>query len=238
MTKIPSFAKDVVHARCPSCASGGGALSSFVALSNFERDGAFDYQNSKYARATYYFMKCGGCNRGALAVVYHNGIVQSSESALEFYPSSRETTPLPKGIPEGIVAEYREAELCASFGAYRAASALLRSALEKTLYANGYEKGSLHDRIDQVAKDGLITAARQRRAHDNVRDLGNDVLHEEWRGVSEEEYSGAHLYVQRILEDFYDHRSEVETVLLKAKRIQPPIIAGAGTTSPDPVSSL
>ena len=47
--------------------------------------------------------------------------------------------------------EYREAELCTSVGAWRGASALLRSALEKTLKANGYTGGSLFDKINWAA---------------------------------------------------------------------------------------
>jgi hypothetical protein len=65
----------------------------------------------------------------------------------------------------------------------------------------------------------VITAARQRRAHDEVRSLGNDVLHDEWRPVSEDEYEQAHHYVQRVIEDFYDHRAEVETLLVAKGRI-------------------
>jgi Domain of unknown function (DUF4145) len=136
-----------------------------------------------------------------------------------FYPACRDVAPLPSGVPNGVVAEYREAELCASVGGWRAASALLRSALEKTFRANGYVNGSLAQRIDEAAKEGVITAARQQRAHDDVRVLGNDVLHEDWRLVTEEEYSAAHHYVQRIVEDLYDHRAEVEGALRAIGRI-------------------
>lgn len=74
-------------------------------------------------------------------------------------------------------------------------------------------------RIDDAAADGVITAARQKRAHDDVRVLGNDVLHEPWREVSPKEYEGARYYVQRILEDFYDSRAEVEATLVAKGRI-------------------
>jgi hypothetical protein len=48
-------------------------------------------------------------------------------------------------------------------------------------HANGYVNGPLRDRIDEAAADGTITAARSRRAHEDIRVLGNDVLHEDWR---------------------------------------------------------
>jgi hypothetical protein len=61
---------------------------------------------------------------------------------------------------------------------------LLRSTLEKTLKANGYTKGNLKEKIEAAAADGVITAPRERRAHSEVRVLGNDVLHDEYRPVS------------------------------------------------------
>jgi predicted NAD-dependent protein-ADP-ribosyltransferase YbiA (DUF1768 family) len=49
--------------------------------------------------------------------------------------------------------------------------------------------------------------------------FGNDVLHDEWREVTGEEYEAAHHYVQRIVEDFYDPRAEVEATLIKSGRL-------------------
>jgi len=102
------------------------------------------------------------------------------------------------------------------------ASALLRSTLEKTLRANGYVKGNLASRIDEAANDGILTEARRKRAHDEVRVLGNDVLHDEWKEILSEDVDAAHHYVQRILEDFYDDRSSVEKILMDKKRITSP----------------
>lgn len=92
----------------------------------------------------------------------------------------------------------------------------------KTLAANGYAKGTLAARIDAAAADGVITAARQRRAHDDVRSLGNDILHDEWRPVTSDEYDAAHGYVLRIIEDLYDHRGEVEALLREKGRLPEP----------------
>jgi len=138
---------------------------------------------------------------------------------LEFFPLEIAHLALPAGVPSGIVAEFGEAELCAAIRAWRAGSAMFRSALEKTLEANGYPAGTLMKRIDDAAGDGVITAARQKRAHDDVRVLGNDVLHEPWREVSPDEYAAARFYVHRIVEDFYDTRAEVEAILMAKGRI-------------------
>jgi hypothetical protein len=140
----------------------------------------------------------------------------------DFYPRTIDTLPIPQHVPLGVQSEFREAELCASVGAWRAGSSLLRSTLEKTLAANGYDKGSLAARIDEAAVDGAITAARSKRAHEDIRVLGNDVLHDEWREVTQDEFDLAHHYAQRILEDFYDDRPSVEALLISKGRLKAP----------------
>lgn len=120
----------------------------------------------------------------------------------------------------------------------RAASALFRSVLEKTLKANGYTKGTdptlrdLQKRIDAAAADGVITQARQKKAHDDIRALGNDVLHDDWRTVQDDEVEDAHRYMQRILEDLYDDRPTVEAILIAKGRLPAPVPASAVSASP------
>lgn len=149
-------------------------------------------------------------------------------SILNFYPLTIETAILPPEVPEDITKEFREAETCAAFGANRAATALFRSVLEKALKANGYTKENdsrltdLYKRIDAATADGVITQARQKRAHEDIRSLGNDVLHDNWRQISSEEVQAAHKYMQRILEDLYDDRKTVEAILISKKRIHKP----------------
>jgi hypothetical protein len=65
----------------------------------------------------------------------------------------------------------------------------------------------------------VITEARKRRAHENIRVLGNDVLHDEWHEINGEAVELARHYAQRILEDFYDHRDSVLKQLREAKRV-------------------
>jgi len=100
-----------------------------------------------------------------------------------------------------------------SVSAWRGAAALLRSALEKALKANGYDEAVLYKKIEAAGADGVITSSRRQRAQDLVRILGNDVLHEEWRVVTQQEAEDAHHYVGRVIEDLYDDRAAVETVL-------------------------
>jgi hypothetical protein len=183
------------------------------------------YGGQLYSRILWQAFRCAVCSRGGIGKIHDNG--NSQTAVLEsFIPSAIEKANLPAVVPADIQAEFREAELDASNGAYRSASAMLRSVLEKTLTKNGYDEvnvttpsgtvrrsNRLIDRIDAAASDQVITEARQQRAHQNIRVLGNDVLHEDWREVQPQEYEDAHKYAQRILEDFYDDRPTVEARL-------------------------
>ena len=191
-------------AMCPDC----GAPSTFESR---ERPGTihgriinerpyYDPRGLMYPHVTYQLLRCATCGRGGLSAVAGGG--GKDELLIAFSPLSAEAAPVPANTPTEIKAGLSEAERCAAVGAWRAASAMLRSGLEKTLKANGYIDGSLKDKIDEAAVDGVITAARRQRAHDEVRVLGNDVLHDAWRAVDETEYDLAHFYTQRVIEDF------------------------------------
>ncbi len=219
-----------VSAHCPTCQ----VVTSFDQRNNaaIVVNGIHTYKGKQYGRVLYIFSQCARCGRGGLAVVPDNGNIQTA--VLEsFFPFSIDIAPLPSAVPADIQAEFREAELCASFDANRAASALFRSVLEKALKANGYTKTNdpslrdLQKRIDAAATDGVITDARRKKAHEDIRSLGNDVLHDDWREVAPDEVEDAHRYTQRILEDLYDDRPTVEELLTAKNRLpvsskQPP----------------
>ena len=220
-----------VRARCPGCK---GALSSFEWRTANAQHGVTiapyrDYQKGE-GQAEYRLFRCAGCGMGGLGAVacaqtqYPNGIWD----LLWFHPEVKERLPLPKNVPDGIETEFREGETCLESGALRASAAMFRSVLDKTLRANGYKekKGTtLEQQIDMAAEDGVITQARRRRAHDEIRVLGNDVLHDEWQAIPEEDVEAARYYAQRILEDFYDDRESVLKQLYDAKRLDPPAAA-------------
>jgi hypothetical protein len=117
-----------VSAHCPDC----GALTSFDQEQVPIIDGGHMYNGKNYMRVLYVFSQCARCGRGGLATVPDNGGAQSAVLE-DFYPISIDAAPLPHALPPDIQAEFREGERCASFGASRAASALFRSVLEKTL---------------------------------------------------------------------------------------------------------
>jgi hypothetical protein len=221
-----------IRARCSGCY---GALSTFEWRS---ASGAYGVVTAKHRHPNwgvvdldYRLFRCAGCGRGGLGTVAYSGQYPGDYRQLEsFHPEVRDRLPLPKNVPKGIVAEFREGEKCLDVGALRAAAGMFRSVLDKTLRANGYKekKGTnLEQQIDAVGKDGVITRARQRRAHEEIRVLGNDVLHDEWREVPERDVDASRHYAQRILEDFYDDRNSVLSILRDAGRIPDEDRAGA-----------
>jgi hypothetical protein len=220
MAPLLSKQDNSVSAHCPICrvvTSFGQIQLTTVACSR-------EYNAKTYTRAAYVFSKCARCHHGGLAVILddgnpHHAVLQS------FFPFSVDTVPLPSAVPPDIEAEFREAERCAALEANRAASALFRSTLEKAFKANGYTKANdptltdLQKRIDAAADDGVITDARRKKAHDDIRSLGNDVLHDDWREVTYDEVEAARHYTQRILEDLYDDRQTVELLLSEKNRV-------------------
>ena len=233
--------EQTVIAQCPAC----NAVTSFDtkgvgnhSLGVFIKDTNHQYRGTSYTRVLWRFFRCNTCGHGGMAKLHDRGS-GASEILESFCPIAVDNAQLPAKIPDDVREEFREAELVAAQGAFRAASALLRSVLEKVLAKNGYvevevddngkkfKSRSLKHRIDAAATDGVITEARKRRAHDNIRVLGNDILHDEWRKVEAQEYEDAHIYSRRVLEDLYDDRDTVEKILRARKRIPDPLPAAA-----------
>lgn len=157
----PIYINSNVRSHCPDC---DGAITTFESKKGGSLYGNIiikerhKFEDNEYDQVIYQLMRCAGCGRAGLAKIHYYSSLGSSELE-SFYPYSVDHLNLPDGVPGEINKEFREAELCASFGALRASSALFRSTLEKTLKANGYTSGSLKDKINQAAKDGVITEA-------------------------------------------------------------------------------
>jgi hypothetical protein len=213
------FVSGNVKAVCPDCGSvttfEKNDVSRQFGYVIVDREHQFDGKN--YSRIIYELLRCASCGRAGLSKVHCNNDPKTGQLE-SFYPHSILKADIPENSPIDIISEFREAELCASSGAWRAASAMFRSTLEKILKKNGYIKRNLIENINDAAVDGVITAARQKRANDDIRVLGNNVLHDEWRKVGAEEVFSSHHYVQRIIEDFYDDRATIEDLLRTKSR--------------------
>lgn len=215
-----------IVAACPGCLGG---KSTFEWRSKNGEYGAVERvlprTQDEQVVETYRLFRCAACGRGAIGKVVHNYPAPypgARRTLVFFYPEAIEPLPLPASVPEGIATEFREGEKCLGADCVRAAAGMFRSVLDKTLRANGYKterRESLAAQIDAAAADRVITEARKKRAHDEIRVLGNDVLHDDWISIPKEDVEAARHYAQRILEDFYDDRNSILSLLRSAGRI-------------------
>ena len=219
--KNVKYENGLIKCVCPDC----NAIANFdykdssrefgyVSISRQHR-----YNGQNFSRIVYKLFSCTGCGRGGVAKIHCNNNAQEGEVE-DFYPVGIDKVKVPSNIQKEILAELNEAELCASVQAWRAGSAMLRSVLEKVLSKNGYTEKRLVDKIDAANKDRIITDSRTQKAHNEIRVLGNDILHDEWKEVTEEGFTVAYHYCQRIIEDFYDDRNTIESILKTKGRIK------------------
>jgi Domain of unknown function (DUF4145) len=211
-----------VMAKCPGCS---GSTSTFV----WKGSGGNALSRTYFSKNVHQFFICNGCGMGGIGVVAlppsytYESCSSGLRQLVDFYPEVSERLSLPSAVPDGIREEFREAEKCMDAGCLRAAAGLFRSVLDKTMKANGYhtaKENNLKKQIDAAADDGVITQARKKLAHDNIRVLGNDVLHDDWEPIPQDDVEASRKYCQRILEDLYDDRQSVLDSL-RAKGRQP-----------------
>jgi len=210
-----------IRADCPDCGipttfeyKEGGSSSEFGSVIVNQRN---QFEGRSFLRIIHKLYRCSVCSRPGVATVHFDNDFQGS--MLEsFWPTARPKMRLPDIIPNGVANEFREAESCMSVEAWRGAAALLRSTLEKVLHVNGFNESDLYKKIQAASEVGVITSARRQRAQDLVRVLGNDVLHQDWRIVTRQEVEASHHYVARIIEDLYDDRATVESILKASGR--------------------
>ena len=195
-----------VTAYCPTC----------KAAANFQY-----VAETQSKAALYKFTRCARCSRGGMAetVTTTEG---GSLRILEFNPKAIDRIPLPRDVPFDIRNELEEAEVCMAAGAYRAASIMLRSLLERVFQDSGYTDAqgfrTLTSKIAAASDDQIIPATRLERAKTIIETLGDEVGHREWRAIAPEEVALSRHYCQRILEDMYDDRDIVERTLLAKER--------------------
>ncbi len=215
-----------IIARCPGC---DGARSTFEWIHKGSELGAItkrvDDRNWRECMLDFRLFRCAGCGIGALGVIKYDGgdrYPGLKNRLLRFVPEAKTRLPLPHRAPREIVAEFREAERCLEINCLRAAAGMFHSVLVKTMRANGYgstKEKHLRQQIDSAAKDGVITLARKKRLHADLHAIGCDLAQKEPGKLTEIELELARRSCQRVLEDFYDDRESVFSLLRDAGRI-------------------
>ena len=99
-----------------------------------------------------------------------------------------------KNTPYSVKYYLDEAYKCKTMGAYTGAVAMYRTALENLLYDNGYEKGTLADKIETFEKDKQNGNAKRwadvvdEDILDKIRDLGNWAVHPNKGDISKQQH--------------------------------------------------
>jgi hypothetical protein len=148
--------------RCPHCA---------IAKPLLVRIHAFETANSKNTNkrlwGVYKCTTCGGALLGSAQVNPRN----SNPNILDIYPHSEKQ---PASLP--VKASSFLSQAMESLHAPSGAIMLCASSVDAMLKEKNYKQGSLYTRIDQAAKDGVITKDMAEWAHD-VRLDANDERH-------------------------------------------------------------
>ena len=130
------------------------------------------------------FWICGGCTH---AVIIESAWIDTSGKRdmagdVLVLPKNKTVIPAPpacdapRGTPDDIAADFREAKSCLFHKNIKAACILARSALETTAVRQGAVKGGLRDKIRFMAREHIITPALAEWAEE-IKDIGNDAAH-------------------------------------------------------------
>jgi len=102
-------------------------------------------------------------------------VTVSDSDIIEIWPKHVGGKEFPD-VPQHIASAADEAHRCFSIGSLRAAVLLARSVVEATAKEKGITRGTLANRIDEMADQNLVREYVKDGAHE-VRHLGNDMAH-------------------------------------------------------------
>jgi hypothetical protein len=114
-------------------------------------------------------------NPRTLSVPLYQFVASVRGDELRWRPSVTETADYPD-VPAHIAAAATEAYECHSCEHYRGSIMLARAVIEATAKDKGITNGTLYNKIEAMAADGLIRTMIKDAAH-GVRELGNEMAH-------------------------------------------------------------
>ena len=160
--------------RCPHCAVANPALLSVHTLEAAPGHPFALGLNKKMHWQIHVCQSCAGVVAAGMA--YDPDRLMAP--GLQMLPKVEWIVPMPEAISQLIperVAYYLE-QAQDTLASAAASIVMSASAVDSMLKCKGYEKGSLHERIEMAAGDGVITAEMSALAHD-VRLDANDQRH-------------------------------------------------------------
>jgi len=174
---------------------------------------------------------CENCRRPLFVVLDE----QETEILRTFPPVSLERPP---DIPAGVADDYVEASLCLAVGAYKAAAAMCRRALQAAALDEGCEQALLIKQLDELGEKGLLNASLLEVTH-QVRHFGNYGSHPDEDGlgdISQEEADTIHKLTWQVLEDLYINPARVGAMksALIQKKVQRSPAGEADAEEPRP----
>jgi hypothetical protein len=180
-------------------------------------DTLFTLQPAEGGAEKWKMARCGACRR-PLFVILDEG---QSHVLRTFPPISLEK---PAGIPDGVGDDYVEARLCLSVGAYKAAVAMCRRALQAAALDKKCKRADLMKQLDQLGEKGLLNPTLLEVAH-QVRHFGNYGSHPDRDGlgsITKQEAETIQGLTWQVLEDVYVNPERVRAMkaALARKRIK------------------
>jgi hypothetical protein len=176
---------------------------------------------------------CENCHRPLFLIVDD----QETEIIRTFPPVSLERPP---DIPIGVADDYVEASLCLAVGAYKAAAAMCRRALQAAALEKECKEQRLIDQLDELGQKGLLIPSLVEAAH-QVRYYGNYGAHPDKDGLGDVDQKEAETIcglTWEVLENLYITPARIgaiRSVLTGKKAKREPAaepLAEAGESSP------
>lgn len=172
-----------------------------------EIDALFTVPTAEGGAGKWKMARCGGCRR-PLFVILDEG----ENRVLRTFPPI--SLARPSDIPIGVADDYVEATLCLSVGAYKAAAAMCRRALQAAALEKGCKRAKLMKQLNELSQKGLLNSSLLKVAH-QVRYFGNYGAHPDEDGlgdVTEKEAETIRDLTWQVLEDLYINPARVEAM--------------------------
>jgi hypothetical protein len=173
-------------------------------------------------------MQCQGCLKYILGIVAIEGIAWLYR---EHYPMGTPDDSVDASVPASIAADFSEALRCLWVGSPKAAVAMCRRSVEASCADLKAVGKNLKEKIDDLAKRGIITDPLRQMAH-RVRLTANEKLHGKPDDLDAFTDKDAEAIIACLRE--YFHHVYVMPALLKA--YEKPKAGTGGSTPPSPPS--